>query len=272
MISVLMSVYKNDNLIFFREAVLSMLEQTVQPEQFVLVCDGPLSDDYFKEIDWASNRFNEVGVDFKLVKLEMNIGLGLALYEGFKHCTEEFILRMDSDDISRLERIEITKKYISKNPNIDVFGTNIEEFDKCIGDLNRFREVPLSRTDIVKYGKKRNPMNHVTVCMRKKAIFNVGGYESVLFHEDYYLWVKIIMSGFNIININHCLVDVRVGNDLIGRRSGLTYLNYEIIFATKCLETGFFNYLELFKYLIPRIILRLLPKFCLNIIYKGLRK
>lgn len=41
--SVLMSVYKNDNPEQVSEAIESMLSQTISPEQFVIVIDGPIS-------------------------------------------------------------------------------------------------------------------------------------------------------------------------------------------------------------------------------------
>ena len=43
-ISVLMSVYKNDNADFLKLALKSIYEdQTVKPDEIVVVCDGPLT-------------------------------------------------------------------------------------------------------------------------------------------------------------------------------------------------------------------------------------
>ncbi|NOU51762.1 glycosyltransferase [Pseudoalteromonas sp. JBTF-M23] len=271
MFSVLMSVYKNDEIFFFRDAVESVVKQTILPEEFVLVCDGPLNQNYFSEIEAIGSKLSSMNVKFVLVKLECNVGLGLALREGIKHCSQKYIIRMDSDDISRPTRIEKTLKFIKENPDVDVFGSSIEEFYSVPGDLKRYREVPISKDEIIRYGKNRNPMNHVTVCMRKESILAVGNYESVLFHEDYYLWVKLIMANLNMANVHDVFVDVRVGNDLIGRRKGFDYLKLEFAFAKKCKEILYFNFFDFCRYLLPRIFLRLLPRKILSVIYKKMR-
>lgn len=271
MISILMSVYKNDNIEHFKCAIFSVLNQTKLPRQVVLVCDGPLSSEYYQEIDFYKEEFLALGVKFSLVKLDDNVGLGLALKEGVKFCEEKYVLRMDSDDISRANRIAVVEDFIRDQPEVDGFGTHIEEFVDSAGDLGRFRKVPLSAVDIAIYGKKRNPMNHVTMCIKKDALVNVGSYESVLYHEDYFLWVKMIMAGCKLKNLDECLVDVRVGNDLIGRRIGFGYFKLEYLFAKRCFNIGYFSLFDFGRYLLPRSIIRMLPKSILNKIYGQLR-
>ena len=77
----------------------------------------------------------------------------------------------------------------------------------------------MNHEDIVKMGKKRNPMNHVTVCIKKEALVNSGGYQSLLYLEDYYLWLRMIVNNCKLENLNETLVLVRVGNGFEGRRS-----------------------------------------------------
>ncbi|CAH6897108.1 Glyco_trans_2-like domain-containing protein [Vibrio chagasii] len=271
MISVLMSVYKNDNVEHFNDAMVSIINQDVMPNQIVIVCDGPLFFEYYKSIDYFKEKFDFSGVKFTLVKLPKNVGLGLALKEGVAHCEEKYILRMDSDDISRVNRIDVMNKFILENPEVDAFGSHIEEFTNVLGDLGRFRRVPLVAEDIIRFGKKRNPMNHVTMCIKKDSLIGVGSYESVIYHEDYFLWVKMILAGFKLRNIDDCLVDVRVGNDLIGRRIGLNYFKLEVNFAKKCFIAGYFNAYDYVRYLAPRFFFRIMPSSLLNSIYSQLR-
>ncbi|CAH6797525.1 Glyco_trans_2-like domain-containing protein [Vibrio chagasii] len=271
MFSVLMSVYKNDNLEFFDIALRSIYDQTFKPSQIVLVCDGELPSCFYESIAFWSERFSACDIEFEEVRLKYNLGLGGALREGSRYCNQEFIIRMDSDDISLDNRFELTCSAIKNNPEASVIGGQIEEFYSDIGDLNRKRLVPLSTADITKFGKKRNPMNHVTVCIRKGCLEGVGNYESVIFHEDYYLWVKLLSSNYKLINIPDTLVMVRTGNDLIGRRIGLGYFNYEYNFIRKCINIGYMNKKEATKYLFPRLFFRVMPKFMLNNVYKRLR-
>ncbi len=271
LISVLMSVYKNDNGFFLKEAIDSILNQTIKPNQVVIVVDGPVPEVISNIIDSYRERFALIAVDFNIVTLYKNLGLGLALREGVNYCTEKYILRMDSDDISKLDRIEKVVRYIKANPDVDAFGSYIEEFSEVVGDLKRFRKVPLTTTDIFNFGKQRNPMNHVTMCIKKKSLLNVGNYESVIYHEDYYLWVKMLVSGLKLENIDSSLVNVRVGNDLIGRRIGINYFKLEFCFARKCINVGYFSIFDGIVYLIPRLFFRILPKCFLYSIYSKLR-
>lgn len=101
--SVLMSVYANDQPEYLMQAADSMLNQIIFPEQFVVVIDGPVSD----EINHLVNRYeHEYKKMFTVVALQSNSGLGNALNEGLKHCRNELVARMDADDISLPERCE----------------------------------------------------------------------------------------------------------------------------------------------------------------------
>ncbi|OEE77707.1 glycosyltransferase [Vibrio genomosp. F6] len=272
MFSVLMSVYHRDDLIHLDEAINSIYCQTIMPKQVVVVCDGPLPDSHYAILERWSHSFKSRIVDFELVKLPQNIGLGAALKAGAPFCTQDYIIRMDSDDLSVKNRLELTKIAINEHPNASVIGGQIEEFHTTVGDLGRKRLVPNNHGDIVKFGKRRNPMNHVTVCIRKDCLTRVGSYESVIYHEDYYLWVKFIASNLTLHNISNVLVNVRTGNDLIGRRLGTQYFNYERNFARKCVDIGYMNRFDKVKYLGPRLLFRTMPKSLLNKVYGRLRE
>lgn len=272
MFSVLISVYSKDNAEFFYMALDSLRNQTVLPNEVVLVCDGPLTGELYDVIDKFQILFDEIDVDFVVLKKSLNEGLGLSLKYGSGLCTQSYIMRMDSDDISRPNRIELSEMYLRSHPDVDVLGGLIEEFDSIPGDLKRTRKVPLCNKDIYKFGKHRNPMNHVSVCIKRDSLIAVGNYESVISHEDYYLWSKFLVNGFKLKNVNDCFVDVRVGNDLIGRRKGFSYFKLECYFASKCYNLGYFSLYDCFSYLFPRLIMRVFPSFILKKIYILLRK
>ena len=117
-------------------------------------------------------------------------------------------------------------KYISAHPEIDVLGTDIAEFYCNPSEQNmRIRACPPKHDEIVKMGKKRNPMNHVSVCIKKEALMKCGGYESLLLLEDYYLWLKMVASGCILGNINETLVYVRIGNGFHSKRGSKIRIN-----------------------------------------------
>ena len=221
--SVLMSVYKKDSPEYLQIALKSIYEQqSIKPDEIVIVVDGPIPENLRKVLDSFKKDKEKI---VKIIQQEQNKGLGEALKKGTEYCTGDYIFRMDSDDISVFDRFEKQINYIEKHSNIDVLGGNIAEFQKSIDEENKWLRVcPMNHEDIVKMGKKRNPMNHVTVCIKKEALVNSGGYQSLLYLEDYYLWLRMIVNNCKLENLNETLVLVRVGNGFEGRRSTKKYI------------------------------------------------
>ena len=214
--SVLMSVYKNDNPDFLKISLESIYEaQTRKPDEIVVIFDGPITEELLSVL----NDFRKGKEDIVFYyPQEVNHGLGEALRIGSEKCTCEYIFRMDSDDISAPDRFEKQLQYMNNHPEIDVLGTAIAEFNNSPEEDMRMRICPEIHSDIVTMGKKRNPMNHVSVCMKKSALEGCGGYEGLLLLEDYYLWLKMIAKGYKLANLKDALTYVRVGNGFDSRR------------------------------------------------------
>ncbi len=215
--SVLMSVYKNDDPAYLMPALKSIWDdQTRKPDEIVVVFDGPLTEELYAVL----NAFAEGKSDVvRYYPQEVNRGLGEALRIGSGYCTGDYIFRMDSDDISHPDRFRRQAEYVEAHPEVDVLGTDIAEFSQSLDEEMRVRACPAEMEDIKRMGKTRNPMNHVTVCMKRAALEACGGYETLLLLEDYYLWLKMLASGSVLKNINESLVYVRVGNGFDSKRS-----------------------------------------------------
>lgn len=214
--SVLMSVYKSDDPEFLKVALESIYEnQTRKPDEIVVVFDGELTDELYKVLDTFRSGKEDI---VRYLPQAVNKGLGEALRIGSAECTGDYIFRMDSDDISDPLRFEKQLDYISRHPEIDVLGTDICEFNYSLDEQMRKRVCPEKHEDIVKMSKRRSPMNHVTVCIKRSALEKSGGYETMLLLEDYYLWVKMIAAGCTLANINEALVYVRIGNGFDNKR------------------------------------------------------
>lgn len=215
--SVLMSVYKNDDPGFLKIALESIYEQqTRKPDEIVVVFDGPLNDRLYAVLDEFKKDKEEV---VKYYPQEVNRGLGEALRIGSELCTGDYLLRMDSDDISDKERFAKQIAYVEAHPDVDGLGGDIAEFDEDpFIEETRLRVCPAKHEDIVKMAKKRNPMNHVTACIKKSALMKAGGYQTLLLLEDYLLWLNMIIAGCKLANINETMVYVRVGNGFDSKR------------------------------------------------------
>lgn len=217
--SVLMSVYKNEKVEYFIQAVDSLLNQTIPPEQIVLVRDGSVYEELQNAIDGYVNNYPDV---FTYLPLEQNGGLGNALRYGLTYCRNELIGRMDTDDISVSNRFEKQLEFMKNNPDVDIVGGNISEFTNEPTKIVDYRIVPQTHEDICLYLKSRSPFNHVAVMFKKSALEKAGSYESFYLFEDWYLWVKMYLSGAKFANINVVLVNVRI-SDMANRRGSLKY-------------------------------------------------
>lgn len=221
--SVLMSVYYKENPKHFDLALQHILiKQTLLPDEFVLVCDGPLT----KELDEVIDKYAHVALNvLKVYRLEKNSGLGNALNFGLSKCNYELIARADSDDICVAERFEKQVAYLKEHFDVAVVGSDIREFSENINDANTYKRMPKTYRDVYHMAKFRNPVNHMTVMFRKSAIEKVGSYQHLQYIEDYYLWVRLLAGGFKIENINEPLVFARIGNGMIQRRSSKSYIS-----------------------------------------------
>ena len=271
MFSILMSVYRNDDPTFLGVAFDSIIKQSLLPNQIVLVIDGPVPPEVDKEVKELEVSCEAMDIQFSCVRLETNVGLGLALNAGQNICTQDYIVRMDSDDFSRPNRLESLRKHILANPSIDVWGARIEEFHSEFGDLKRFRSMPEHHSALERVKWLRNPINHVTACLKKDALQDAGGYEDVLFFEDYFLWLKLFKKDYKFANIPETHVNVRV-DGLIGRRHGTEYLMHELRFANRVRQHGLLPLWWMILFICSRVGVRLAPKRLTHFLYSSSRQ
>ena len=254
--SVIMSVYKNDNPIFFDRSLESITaSQTLLPNEIVIVVDGPIGD----QLNKVLVKYTLLYDFFKIIRLEINGGLGNALKIAIEYASHELIARMDSDDISLPSRFEQQINFFRENNNIDIIGGDITEFIDIEENIISKRAVPKLNNDIKEYIKKRCPFNHVSVMYKKSAVIKAGGYKDLFWNEDYYLWIRMMESSANMGNTGTVLVNVRVGKDMYKRRGGKKYFISEKYLQKYMLDNKIINkvtYLEnIFKRFIIQIIL-----------------
>lgn len=184
--SVLMSVYAKENAAYFSDAVESMLHQSCPPDQFVLVCDGPLT----PGLDEAIQRFtaSRDGGLFRVLRLPENVGLGRALQAGLPLCDHDLVARMDSDDLALPLRMEHQLALMAADPELAAVGGQIAEFTGAPDNIQGYRIVPTSPEEVRRGAAGRNPMNHMTVLFRREAVLAAGGYQDLKGFEDYFLW------------------------------------------------------------------------------------
>jgi glycosyltransferase involved in cell wall biosynthesis len=264
--SVLVPVYIKENPNFLQAALVSILDnQTLPPDEVVIVEDGPLSSDLREVLDKFEKKYPS---RIKRFALAENVGMGKAMNHGLKNARFDWIMRMDSDDISLPNRFEQQVNFLKANPSIDVLGTAIEEFKSKPGDLESRRELPFSHEAIIAFMRNRNPINHMTVAFRKNLALLAGGYWNERYFEDYNLWYEMYKAGATFQNLDECLVHVRIGNNMIARRSGYNYFIYEKLLLDKFLRDGFLKPYQYAGILATKFVLRVLPVKILELFYQ----
>ena len=218
--SVLMSVYYKEKPEYLSQAIKSMQMQTFPTNDFVLVCDGPLND-ALDEVIAAKQR--EMGKVLDVVRLAKNSGLGNALNVGITYCKNELVARMDSDDIAYPDRCEKQINVFNARPEVSICSGIVEEFTADPNMVDARRVPPETNAEIVKFARNRNPFNHPCVMYKKSAVEAAGSYKDFYLLEDYYLWLRMLMSGKQGYNIQEPLHHMRAGADMYLRRAGWKY-------------------------------------------------
>lgn len=234
--SVLMSVYHKEKPEYLKQAIESIQTQMLSTNDFVLVCDGPLNEALDAVI---AEKQQEMGEVLNVVRLAKNGGLGNALNEGIKHCKNELVARMDSDDIAYPDRCEKQMTVFNTHLEVSICSGVVEEFTTDPEIVDTRRVPPETNAEIVEFAKKRNPFNHPCVMYKKSAVEAVGSYQDFYLLEDYYLWLRMLMAGYQGYNIQEPLLHMRAGSDMYLRRAGWKYAKTQAKLFKYMKDNGF---------------------------------
>lgn len=262
--SVLMSVYFKEKADYLRGAMNSIWAQTVPTDDFVLVCDGPLT----AELDAVIAEMEAAHAALHVVRLEKNGGLGNALNIGIGRCKNELVARMDSDDISRPDRCERQLRVFADNPEVSICSGIVEEFSSSPEIVEARRVPPEKNDEIVAFAKKRNPFNHPCVMYKKSAVEASGGYQDFYLLEDYYLWIRMLMAGYQGYNLQEPLLWMRAGSEMYKRRAGWKYAKTQARLFRFMKEQGFIDSAQFIKSCVIRSGSSLAPNWLREIMFK----
>ena len=267
--SVLMSVYFKEKPDFLKKSMDSIFAQTVQTNDFVLVCDGPLTSELDEVIIDMKKRYPSL---LNIVRLDENGGLGKALNEGIKHCKNELIARMDSDDILYPDRCKRQLEVFAKHPEIGVCSGVVEEFSERIEHVKARRIPPETQQDILKFVRKRNPFTHPCVMYRRSEVEKAGGYQDFYLLEDYYLWIRMLQNGTQGYNLQESLLWMRAGSEMYERRSGRKYAKAQRMLFKYMKDNGMNTTLEYVTSCIVRTISSIAPNNIRKVAFQSLMR
>lgn len=188
------------------------MENTVSPHRIIICEDGdipPILDAVIRDYQqYNLLRIRNTGAN----GLHHNLNYALPYVE------TPWICRCDADDINMPDRFEKQIRYLKANPDVDVLGTCITEFDPHGGI--RKKSMPIGPDHVAQWAGKRNPINHMTAFVRTDSIRACGGYPDVPLKEDYALWLLMLARGYQLDNLPEPLVRARMGESFHARRGG----------------------------------------------------
>lgn len=259
-----MAVYRGDDSENFRGALESVLAQELSTEvesRIYLAVDGAVPDEIDREISILGSRIHRV------IRIEDNAGLANALNVLIK-CLEdeEFVFRMDADDLSRPRRYQVQLDRLKQAPHIDILGTDIIEVNTATGMKRevRFARNPQEAREHLFW---RVPVAHPTVCFRRHVLEKVGGYPNVRNNEDIALWFRCAELGFTFDNVHQPLYEFNI-DDGFWRRRGVSkaYLEWRSYIEGGVRLDGWS-----WKLVLPtaRLLMRLSPRWLQKWVYKS---
>ncbi|MGN0505288.1 MAG: glycosyltransferase [Lachnospiraceae bacterium] len=262
--SVLMSLYWRERPEYLRESLDSIIAQTIMPDEIVIVKDGPLGDTLENVLSEYVQKYPDL---FHFVDRPNNGGFGLALHDGVLACRNEWIARMDTDDIADKHRVEVQLGVIREHPELDMVGSVYYEF---LGDFSHLilRESPESNDMLIKFMHRRNPFGHDSLMLRKSKVLEAGNYESETRFEDYGLWIRMALKNAKMYNIQKPLLYVRGTKDYYSRRGGFQYMRQNISFFRKYQKKGFFTRKDCIISLALRCLVCLMPNSIRTWVYE----
>ena len=240
--TVLMSVYYKEKPEYLSLSIESMLNQTVKPDEFIIVKDGPLT----TELDEVINNFvTAYPKMFNIIVNETNLGLGPALAKGIENSKNELIARMDSDDYVVSTRCEKQLEKFREDPKLGMVGSYEAEFVDTVDNVISIHRVPSENDEIERFMHRRCSVLHPTVMYKKSAVLKSGNYQSVLLYEDYDLFARMVLEyHIKSYNIPEPLHYIRTSEDFFKRRGGIKYAKTVLKFKWGQYRKGYMSSMD----------------------------
>lgn len=240
--TVLMSVYIKEKPEYLSLSIESMLNQTIRPDEFIIIKDGSLTPELNTVISAFVKRYPDL---FRVISNNVNLGLGPALAKGIEASRNELIARMDSDDYAVSTRCEKQLEKFRTNSELGIVGSYEAEFIDNIDNVISIHKVPTENDEIEKFMHRRCSILHPTVMYKKSAVLESGNYHSVLLYEDYDLFIRMILEHHvKSYNIPESLYYIRTSEEFFKRRGGLKYAKTVLEFKWQQHKKGYMSFAD----------------------------
>lgn len=198
-VTVIMAVL--NGLPYLQQAIDSILNQTYQNFEFIIIDDGSTDDtrEYLNSLN--DERIKVIHQDRQ--------GQGAARNIGINMCKTEYVAMMDADDISADNRLEKQLNYLHRHPDIGMLGTQIGYISS--GSRSGFSPfLPNNHEAIAKHLLLgQHAMCNASIMCRTKILKNVGGYRIGELGEDWDMFLRM-SEKTRLANLNEILYLYRI--------------------------------------------------------------
>lgn len=264
--SVLMTVYHKEDPKQFDISIGSILAQTYPTNDFVVVCDGPLTEELDRVLETYTSQHPEL---FQIIRLPENVGIGRANAEGMKHCKNDLVAKLDADDIAVSDRCRKQVSRFAQKPELTVLSGIIEEFDTDPEKPFARRHVPATYPEIRKFARRRQPFNNTAVMYRRSAVDAVGGFRDFRRCEDYDLYIRLLHAGYYGENLQDVLVKVRMDRSACGRRASFSTVKGTLHSRWAAYRMGYSSLLDFLICAAGELVIWICPSSVQQFIYKS---
>ncbi len=202
-VSVMLCAYNSEP--FIQEAIDSVLGQTYQDFEFVIVDDGSTDNTLSIIRSYKDSRIKVLSCRHDYIH-SLNVGL--------RNCHGEFIARMDADDRLMPKRLEVQLKFMQKHPDIVAcfsWGKTFGEVEESIGHCAREKI-----NNAYFWLMTGNFLMHPTAMLRKSFLREHHiRYKRYPYAEDYKLWTDIARMGGEFYVIPQPLFLYRIGSSQV---------------------------------------------------------
>lgn len=199
LVSIQMPVYKTA--FYLREAVDSMLAQTFTDFELIVLND--CSPDNAEAI-------LDTYDDPRIVRYkgEKNVGLSNVLNVGLEMARGKYVARMDSDDISLPERLQIQVDFLESHPDIDLVSVGMKLFGAKEETWVRERDPEKVKINALFH----SPVLHASSMWRRDSFekFGLRFRQEMVPSEDYDLWTRALLKGLKLVNLPEVLYEYRI--------------------------------------------------------------
>lgn len=237
-VSILISVY-NETECHIRQAVESILNQTLDDFEIIVVIDNPNRDD----VELILSSYSDPRLI--ICKNSNNIGLALSMNKAAKMAKSEVLARMDADDIAYPDRLEREYKLISSK-KYDFIFTGYDLIDEQSSLIRKYKPMhPYSQSELIRQIHLKHIIHHPTVMFTKEIFYKVGGYRNFPCTQDLDLWFRMVENGCRFFMINEPLLKYRINSNSVSVKKWFLQKltgNYIFKLSIERLQKGYDSY------------------------------